>query len=406
MAGNESSTWTIRARWLFPVSEPPREHGIVRVGREKIETIDEGKEISVDLDLPGCAILPGLVNAHTHLDLSRLRGPAPSPDFTSWLRSVIHHRRDQSSEQIAAAIHDGLTQSIRYGTTLLGDIAGQGMSWPALAAAPIRSLVFHEMLGLTSERAAQSREAARAWLEQHPATSNCRPGLSPHAPYSVRASLFESAAQLAREFNATLATHLAETPAELELLEARRGPFVDFLEELGVYDPDGLIANPAKVIRYCGEAAVPALLVHGNYLKPSSIIPPQCTLVYCPRTHQAFGHTPHPLREFLARGVRVALGTDSLASNPDLDVLAEARFLRQRHPDVPGDQLLRMATLSGAEALGFADETGSLEPGKSADLVVVPIGDKTPADPHDLVLRSSTPVSGVLCRGKWLRQPA
>ena len=109
------------------------------------------------------------------------------------------------------------------------------------------------------------------------------------------------------------------------------------------------------------------------------------SIVYCPRTHAAFGHPPHPFREFLARGVRVCLGTDSLASNPDLDILAEARFVHRRYPDFPGDALLRMVTLSGAEALGWADEAGSLEPGKSADFVAVPLPDRDAADPHELL---------------------
>src|SRR5205814_8406147 len=120
--------------------------------------------------------------------------------------------------------------------------------------------------------------------------------------------------------------------------------------------------------------------------------PPPSTLVYCPRTTAAFGHPPHPFREFLQRGVRVALGTDSLASNPDLDLLAEMRFVHQRHPDFPGDALLRMGTLSGAEALGWADETGSLTPGKSADLVVVPLPD-IDGDPYQLLFESPQPVA-------------
>jgi cytosine/adenosine deaminase-related metal-dependent hydrolase len=129
-------------------------------------------------------------------------------------------------------------------------------------------------------------------------------------------------------------------------------------------------------------------------------MPHDHTIVYCPRTHAAFGHPPHPFCEFLQRGVRVALGTDSLASNPDLDLLAEARFVHQRYPDVPGETILRMATLSGAEALGWADETGSLTPGKSADLVVLPLPEDE-ADPYRLMLESSTKVRAVLFRGQW-----
>src|SRR5207249_1728478 len=146
------------------------------------------------------------------------------------------------------------------------------------------------------------------------------------------------------------------------------GPFVAFLTSLGVWKPQGLVGSAEEVIDLNGE--VPRVLfAHGNYLNPAAPVPSGSSIVYCPRTHAAFGHSPHPFRHFLALGVRVALGTDSLASNPDLSVLREARFLHQQHPDVPGSVLLRMATLAGAEALGWHDETGSLTPGKSADLV-------------------------------------
>jgi len=129
------------------------------------------------------------------------------------------------------------------------------------------------------------------------------------------------------------------------------------------------------------------LVVHGNYLTSAHVkhFTPTMTLVVCPRTHAAFGHARHPWPAFAAAGVRVAVGTDSLASNPDLDVLAEIRLLRRTNPDAPGPQLLRMATLSGAEALGFADECGSLEAGKSADFVAVPLPDAD-GDPHELLL--------------------
>src|SRR5262249_45906675 len=159
------------------------------------------------------------------------------------------------------------------------------------------------------------------------------------------------------------------------------GPFVDFLQELAVWDPEGLVDGPDHVLRLT-NGLNPILFIHCNYLWPRITFPANGSIVYCPRTHAAFGHPPHPFREFLARGVRVALGTDSLASNPDLDLLAEARFLTRLRADLPGDVLLRMTTLAGAEALGWANETGSLEPGKSADLVVLPLPVLDEADPH------------------------
>jgi len=284
--------------------------------------------------------------------------------------------------------------------TLLGDIAGGGLNWSVLAAAPLRAVVHHELLGLPAERAAQAWSSFQTWLADHPATPTCRPGVSPHAPYSVRAALFANVADVARARRLPVSIHLAETTAELQLLRAHDGPFRDLLTELGVWDGAGLVSGIEEIIDRYRENIV--LFVHGNHLPGNSRLPPGATVVYCPRTHAAFGHAPYPLREFRAAGVRVALGTDSLASNPDLDLLVEARFLHSLHPDLPGDVLLRMATLSGAEALGWADETGSLTPGKSADLIVLPLSGPDTAEPHALLFDSGAAIQRVMCRGVWL----
>lgn len=397
---SSQTPWTLTARWVFPVNRPPLADGVVTIASERIVSVEPRQGQAIDADLGDVAVLPGLVNAHTHLDLSGLRGRCPpSGDFTDWLRRVIAHRRGMTAEQIDADIRTGLAESLRHGTTLLGDISAAGASWSILANGPLRSVVFYELLGLTKERAEQSLQAARAWMESRPASDRCRPGLSPHAPYSVRTELFAQSALLARSPKRPLAVHLAESREELELLHHRRGPFVPFLKELGVWDAEGLAPSPAFIMKVCDQR-IPKLFVHGNYLAPSARIPRNSTIIYCPRTHAAFGHPPHPFRQILERGVRVALGTDSLASNPDLSILAELRHLHRRHPEVPGEVLLRMATLSGAEALGWAEETGGLDAGKSADLVVVPLAPGR--DPYEQLLDSTFSVRQVLWRGRWI----
>jgi cytosine/adenosine deaminase-related metal-dependent hydrolase len=392
---------TLTGRWVFPVEGPPLERGLVTVDGERIVAVETHGARQADQDFGDAAILPGLVNAHTHLDLTGLRGRAlPTEDFTAWLRGVIGHRRAMSPEQVEADIRAGLADSLKHGTTLLGDIAAAGQSWPALAACPIRAVVLYELLGLPRERAGKAWHDACLWLDAHRATPTCRPGLSPHAPYSVHAVLYDLATRRSRRDRLALATHLAESTAELQLLAWHNGPFVAFLTELGVWDPDGLVPSVERIVRRHRRTG-PALFVHANYLSPPVPIPTHATVIYCPRTHAAFGHAPHPVRELLARGVRVALGTDSLASNPDLNVLAEARFLHQIHREIPGAVLLRMATLSGAEALGWQEETGSLAPGKSADLVVLPLPPADAPDPHSLVLEATLPVRAVMSRGRW-----
>jgi cytosine/adenosine deaminase-related metal-dependent hydrolase len=161
----------------------------------------------------------------------------------------------------------------------------------------------------------------------------------------------------------------------------------------------GLADSPEHVLRLAAGAG-PTLFVHGNYLAPTAPVPANGTVVFCPRTHHAFGHAPHPVRELIERGVRVALGTDGLSSNPDLSMLNEVRFLHADRPDLPGDLILKMATLWGAEALGWAEECGSLEPGKSADFVAIPLAAGGADDPHESWLDSDAEVSEVWWKGR------
>ncbi|MCI0639499.1 MAG: amidohydrolase family protein [Gemmataceae bacterium] len=387
--------WSLTARWIFPGDAPPIERGVLTIHGERIVSLQSNAARKADFDLGDTAVIPGLVNAHTHLDLSNLAGKLPpSPDFIQWLRGIGAHRRQETPDQTVAAIESGLRQSLAHGVTLLGDIAVGGRSWKSLARFPLRAVVYFEMIGLTADRAAQALDAADQWLQGHPATATLRPGLSPHAPYSVRVSIFEEAARRNREGGIPVSTHLGESWAEFVLPD---GPFADFLRELGVYDPQGFVHDLETIVRlYCTGKGTS--LVHANCLDAGTDFG-NTAVIYCPRTHAAFGHTPHLFRHWFTRGVTVALGTDSLASNPDLSILGELRFLHERYPDVWGDMLLRMATINGARALGWEHETGSLAPGKSADFVCLPWSLPTHADPFLALLESKAEPTNVFFRG-------
>lgn len=389
---------TYTARAVFPVAGPPLLNGTLTVRGDRVTAVEPHSARTPDADLGNVALIPGLVNAHTHLDLSGARGVVPPADaahFTDWLRGVIAFRRARPPEQVQADVRAGLAEALAGGTTLLGDVTADGASWGAVAAAPVRAVVFREMIGLSEARARAAWDQAVAWSAATPDTPDCRKGLSPHAPYSAHRMLFTAPTAVA------LTTHLAESPGEMELLRARTGPFVDFLRAVGAWDESGVadLDDLLTVLRDTGQY----LFAHANYLPPDAVrfLAGRHAVAYCPRTHAAFGHPPHPVRELLARGVRVCLGTDSLASNPDLDVLAEARFVRARRPDVPAAAVLRMVTLAGAEALGWADEAGSLEPGKSADAVAVPLPDRDAADPHELLFEDHPGPRRTLFRGAW-----
>ncbi len=394
---------TYTARWIVPVSSEPLANGTITVEGTTIAAVEPKGTRTPEIDLGNVAFIPGLVNCHTHLDLSGARGQIPPTDpehFTDWLKGVIAYRRSRIPEQTQVDIRAGLAGSLRFGTTLVGDITSGGASWDAIVEAKMRVVVFEEMIGLKPERIEASKREAAAWMEGSE-TELHRRGLSPHAPYSVHRDLFAEAGRLCRVEKRPTAIHLGESREEIELLHRRRGPFREFLESLGAWCADGLADDFSSIMKIV-DFRQPKLFIHMNHVAPSARIPRNSSCVYCPRTHAAFGHPRHPFREFQARGVRVALGTDSLASNPDLDLLAEARFVHSIRPEVPCDELLRMATLTGAEALGWSDETGSLEVGKSADFVALPLPDRD-ADPFELIFDEVDRMSErrTMFRGEW-----
>ena len=284
-----------------------------------------------------------------------------------------------------------------------------------MAEAPLRGVVYHELIGLNRLRGIETSGAAFDWLAEvrrdcatqpEPKT---RPGLSPHAPYSTAGWLYDRAAAS----NLPLSTHLAEMPEELELLATRGGPLRGFLEGLGAWDDDWepIGPRPADFIRKGENRKADWIVAHGNYIEADEFwqFRPEAapsgqrvSIAYCPRTHARFGHAPHPYRAMLERGIVVALGTDSLASSPTLGILDEARFLRRLDESAPGALLLTMATLFGAWALRADHRTGSLKIGKSADLAVITLPDRDDPDPHRLLLESDGPITATLFRGEFV----
>jgi cytosine/adenosine deaminase-related metal-dependent hydrolase len=406
---------TIRARWIFPVDRPPLENAIIEIVDGRIAAVTDSREPATT-DLQNAAVIPGLVNAHTHLELSDVAQPLQPPaPFTSWLRSVMAHRRARPADADASSrvVRNGAREALLTGTTLLGDIVSADWTEVADLYDGPRRVNFLELLGLSSDRIPTQVTLARAHLERGaitPAGAQLEthiPGLSPHAPYSVHPDLFNQLVRLAQEFKAPLAVHLAETRAELELLDLGTGEFVDFLRGLGVWLPTDFPGG-MRIPDYLRSLATLAhpLVIHGNYLSVFEIdFLARCetiSVVYCPRTHAFFGHTPHPWRQLLARGVNVALGTDSRASNPDLSLWNELLYLCRQYPDVAPETLLEMGTIRGARALGLADELGSLTPGKSADLAIVSLPVMDSSDSYELLFDPASRVTGVVCRGRWI----
>lgn len=402
------SRQTLRARYVFPVTAEPIRDGTVTLQGERIAAVGQTSPQGEVHDLGNVAILPGLINAHTHLDLSDLSEPIgyPGIGFADWVQRLIACRREtRYSPQ--AAVEQGLRESRRHGVTTLGEIAQPGWSAEPFCAsrARIDAIVFQELIAPTPPRVEAAENLAHAHL--HAAGGeNWRPGLSPHAPYSVRPDLLKAVAALSASERIPIALHLAESREELELLRSGTGPLRDFLERLDAWAP-GLFSETRRPLDYLQVLATAhrSLVIHGNYLDDEEIAflarhAGRMAVVYCPRTHAWFQHAAYPLPKMLEAGVCVALGTDSRASSPDLSILAEMRCVAAAYPGLDRGVVLQLATIRAAQALGVDQETGSLEPGHRADLTVVALPDHETPDPHELLFASDLPVVARWHRGQ------
>ncbi|MCA9069598.1 MAG: amidohydrolase family protein [Planctomycetaceae bacterium] len=396
----------LQAAWVFPVATPPIRNGMVELDTANgtviaIHAKPPKPDKRMGVNLGNVALLPGLVNAHTHLEFSDLTSPIDPPTpFTNWIRNLVGHRRSRrgDSKSISA---QGYQEAFRAGTRMIGEIATEGWSpesftveTPDLQDVPLPQLgqvvVFRELLGLLPEQSSEQLVIANQHLAGAKAEeqSSLTRGLSPHAPYSVHPDLFHQLVSLCREKQAPLAMHLAETKAELELLSQGTGEFVEMLTTFGVWR-EGLIPRNSQVLDYLKPLAdLPrALVVHGNYLSDDEIAflsrHPNLSVVYCPRTHAYFGHTDHPWPKLVEAGVRVVLGTDSRGSNPDLSLWKEVQFLQKKHPPIPPKQWIEWATRDGAIAL-YGEDTkfGTLQPGRSANFVAIPLANPQATSPY------------------------
>jgi cytosine/adenosine deaminase-related metal-dependent hydrolase len=411
--------FSLRARVVFPVDLPPIENGVVTIDGERIVAVGTSPlgDESVQ-DVGDAALFPGLVNAHTHLEFSDLPQPLGEPGMAlvDWIPTVLAHRRSRDSTA-KISIAAGCQESLAHGVTTIGEIATANAAAYA-GRAPVDLVLMIESIGFSRARAESALQAATQQFNEFEVAlrgaANIQLGLSPHAPYTVSPELLLSLIALARKRNLPIAMHVAESADELELLASGTGRFQQLLDERSMWDATAIPRGSAPFDYLQLLATAPrALVIHGNYLERDeheflATHSDRISLVYCPRTHAFFNHPPYPLAELLSAGVRVALGTDSRASNPDLSLLAEMRHVGQRHPEVRPEAVLRMGTLAGAQALGREQSCGSITPGKLANVCAIPISPSaTPAVNESLaaILSSTTAPAAVWYRGQEVLGP-
>lgn len=362
---------------------------------------------------PNAVIIPGLVNAHSHLDLSFLSKPLSfNGSFTRWLLKVGWARSQTSDEKCESAARRALESLAASGVTTVGDITTIEGGFRALRDSGLRGVAYFETFGFKQERVEGERDRLNFLLDRCSPTEKVLVGISPHTPYTVGPRLWEL---LKREFKARVdrfSVHVSEILEEAAFLEGGWGPFRHFLRMAGLLDkewrPPGM--SPVEYVDSFGFVTRGTSLVHGNFLTDGDrrlLAGRQgkgaVCIVHCPRAHRFFQRLPFPLAELLPEGIPVALGTDSLASNSSLDMLEEMKTVHIDHPELPVQEIVRMATLRGAEALRLENITGSLEEGKRADLAMIDVsGTSTAMSPEERILAASSRCTLTMVAGETI----
>jgi len=369
-----------RAEWVLPIAGGPIRGGWVALEEGRIAAVSS-TPTSGAIDLGNAVVLPALVNAHTHLELSYLRGVVPpSARFPDWIAAIMAARRRYANPQdpvIVAAALAGIEEARASGTGLVGDITNTLVTVPLLRQASMAARVFYELLGFSVEDPAARVRQARQAIDAHGRSEDLRCSLAPHAPYSVSPGLFASIRQDLDAHPGDISTvHVGESPEEIEFLARGTGPWRDLLTTLGVWT-DAWAApgvSPVQYLAGLGFLDSCVLAVHGVQFEGDDLARLRglgTTVVSCPRSNRYVGVGDPPLEAFYAMGVKVAFGTDSLASVADLNLFAELAHARRLAPRVPARTLLESATRCGAAALGFGQELGTIEVGKRAALIAV-----------------------------------
>jgi len=383
---------------------------IRKVGRW--ETLHKEFPRAAVQDLGDVAVLPGLVNAHCHLEYTDLAGEfLPPRHFSDWLKLIVTAKGVRTDEHFAAAWQRGATQLLDTGTTTVADIVALQSIQPQ--PTPLRVISFIEMTGVRSRQSPREIVAAASLRIKSLRAKGRLAGFSPHAPYSTTPELLRRTAAAARSHRWRVTTHVAESAEELEMFRHASGRMLEWLKPQRDCSDCGH-GTPIQHLARCGLLGPNLLAIHANCLLPADIAllaRNGCSVVHCPRSHTFFSHPRFPFQPLAAAHVNVCLGTDSLASiegrgknPPQLNLFTELRAFARKNPGTPARTILQLATINGAQALGLGGKVGELSPGAFADLIAVPCREKL-ADVAEAVLHHRGPVWASMINGVWVRAP-
>jgi 5-methylthioadenosine/S-adenosylhomocysteine deaminase len=367
----------VRAGSVHPVTAPPITDGAVLVADDgRIAAVAPHSQVPAPaaarrVEFSDAVLVPGLVNTHTHLELTHLAGRNREREFTRWIRAIRALKDATTPEEFDHSAEQGVRDCWTAGVTCVADTGSTGAPLRALARLGARGIYFQEVFGPDpADRAASLAELQATVVRLGPvATARTRLGVSPHAPYTVSEPLYRAVADFARRESLPLAVHLAESREETALVRDGAGSFAEALRARGI----SVTAHRCSPVEYLVQRSVvqrATLCIHCVQVDERDVAllrDAGATIAHCPRSNRAHGHGTAPLAAFRAAGIPVGLGTDSVVSAGDVDLWAEAAAV-----GLDAQDALRMLTIEGARALGLESEIGSLEVGKQADLAVFP----------------------------------
>ena len=411
----------LRAKIVLPITAPLIEDGAVFVAGNKIRAVAPWKNLRPHLrqkvtDLGEVILLPGLVNTHCHLDYTDMAGMLPPPKtFTDWIPLILSAKSGWGYSDYLRSWLNGARMLERTGTTTVADIETVPDLLPEVwEATPLRVFSFLEMTGIRARR--DPSEVLLAAVEKMDSLSHtrCSASLSPHAPYSTVPALLELSAEVARERGQRLCIHVAESKEEFEMFVNARGQMFDWLRRNERDLSDCGLGSPVQLLARHQALGENLLAIHVNHLARGDATllgQHRVHVVHCPRSHDYFRHPPFLRKRLANAGVNLCLGTDSLASvrktrkqNPKLSMFDEMRELAASDPKLPPPEILRMATVNGARALGRAGQIGELSENAMADLIAIPASVKT-SSACEALLDHDGPVCASMINGDWVIPP-
>ncbi len=403
----------IEATWLLAGdggTPPLRDGALVLDHDDRIVALGEASQLrraypAVPFEKHAAVLTPGLVNAHTHLELSALHGQVPGGrGFVPWVDSLVKARAGLHPDIDAEAIDAAVSELLSAGVVAVGEVTNHLAAVEALGSVAILGRVFHEVFGMRKDTgevtlglARQERAARTSWPK------NLGYALAPHTPYTLHPDVLREIVASARASGARTSLHLAEHAAERAFLMTGKGPFADWLTTRAS-SPFDWTAPGCDAVRYVqalgvlGPDVIAVHLTDAHADEIALVAQAKCPVVLCPRSNLHIELKLPPLLDILRAGLCPGLGSDSLASNASLDPLAEARALQQRFPTVSPRTLLAMATAFGADALGFGALLGRLRVGLAPGVIAFEHGPIVPSDPERFILHDEHPTRTVLSR--------